>query len=150
MDKLNTHYYDGKLVEIRNEVLELLEKSSGIEFSQKLADLNKLLQYNFSANAKKVLNILINDYRKFSVLPRTVIKKDPNHSQQDNLHAENILWLCYKLLDSVSNGESSDIFDNVLKVLDLQLVDMLTGMCPQGRCTRLLQIIHAFKYYITL
>ena len=73
--------------------------------------------------AKNILNTMINDNHS-----------TPNYEPQSGLYADDLLKLCCKFANN----------QDFIEELEIQLLDMQSGMCPQGRVTRLYQLLVAF------
>lgn len=116
---LNTHFYDGKII---NE-LPIVENLTIAEKQQCGKD---LIQSCLHINPKALyyLNAIVNDIGTINNIDHT------NH-----INADNLICLCWM-------HRNNDIF---IKELEIQLLDMETGFCPQGRTHRLYQIIAAFN-----
>lgn len=73
------------------------------------------------------LNTIINSF-----------KSQSNFDPTNRLNADDLLYLCYEKICIQSDLD----FEDLLKI---QLVEMNSGLCPQGRTTRLFQIL--IPYY---
>lgn len=62
-----------------------------------------------------------------------------NHDQSSNIRAEPLVAICYQL------SQLPEYESDFNQLLESQLTEMDTGMCPPGRTTRLYQIIVAFS-----
>ncbi len=70
------------------------------------------------------LQIIIND-----------IGTSKNYDPTNCLNADDLLCLCWEYKDD----------EDFIQELNIQLLDMATGFCPQGRTHRLYQLLVAFK-----
>lgn len=122
MEKLETHYYDGKLIDLYTFILaervELL-KDLRDRFREVLLSLNSKL----SLVAYNVLVILINS-----------IGTGSNFDNTNNINGDDLLLICSSLVDN----------EDFILLLNSQLEEMTGGMCPQGRVDRLLQTLLPF------
>lgn len=60
-----------------------------------------------------------------------------NHDRTSNIRAEPLVKLCYEILNHPDDNDFREL-------LEIQLTEMDTGMCPPGRTTRLYQVVRAF------
>lgn len=125
-EKLNTHYYDGKLentIESYKDEMNLL-----IDCEEKIL---------FSINYLSEVCIQKGCTQK-SKLSLYKIKNDRkgNIDNVNNLNAEILMYMIYKRIIDSDN-------DEYFELLNSQLDEMTSGLCPQGRCIRLLQILKA-------
>lgn len=147
---IDTHYYDGKLwsefsgspqdiIRDRQSKAKLLSEIDRASIIPNKVEMFRNLQEFLSQNeqtkdyrtARACLNTIIND----SLSDRR--GSGPNYDPKNNLHAEDLLYLCAeKILDE--NFKSRDDF---IFIFMIQCEDMRTGMCPQGRTTRLFQTL---------
>ena len=121
---LNTHYYDGKLgVKPPPNTLTLEEKKS------QLNQFFTLLQPHLSPSAQSFFQLLVRD----SGTPA-------NYSSENQLWAEDVLLAIRdKLVSKTSGMKISDVGG----FLGEQLQDIIGGMCPSGRSTRMYQVWYA-------
>ncbi len=136
--KINTHYYDGKMEGRKGELKDSLKRASEINPMTKVAafdDLNTFINglSEKTHNAIKCLSAIIESHK---MCERQ--KSCPNYDPINNLFADDLLYLCYEKICVEKNT------DFTLEFL-IQLDGMITGLCPQGRCTRLFQILLAFS-----
>src|SRR3990170_292037 len=114
--KLNTHYYDGKMKDTIDSLRPHLDEASKVPPKEKLAnlyDLKKMLTSKMSPTATKILGVIIQTYqsrvyqeigidlKNITTLP--VTSRDANFSPEDDLHAEDLLWLCYKIFTKLKD-----------------------------------------------
>lgn len=110
----NVHEYDGKL---------LIPELNKFDDNYKITQIKELLPKLTKINAVKMLQ---------KIGQAIIIKSDENIDQENNVDASDIL----------ANILSKN-YINIINLLDEQLDDMfLLGQCPQGRTTRLLQILN--------
>lgn len=113
--KLDTHYYDSKLNPVEKINLSPEEKIS-------LA--NDLLSFLEDKLSIGFLKKIISDFGKNSNIDKT-----------NGLIADDLVCMCW-------NHRNNKDF---IEILQLQLKDMSTGFCPQGRTHRLYQTLMAFS-----
>ena len=111
---MNTHLFDGKITELISHIKDLDENP---------LDENIIKEYLADRPASKIFKTLINDIS----LP----------ANNDNLNNINVVSLLNKCGNLWENPDFRFVFEE-------QLNDMISGMCAQGRCIRLAQIIGAF------
>ena len=127
---LETHSYDGKLRDLANRIDE------GIEYipSVKLTAFNDLKHMIVNNNE-------VSDFQKLKALQAVnlIIINMHNSSNIDptnSVKADDLLMILYFKTKKVPE---------FIKPLIEQLHDIIiSGQCPQGRCTRLLQLIKCF------
>lgn len=128
----DTHYYDGKMGELINELKEDIIRASNISKETK-------------TNAFK---IMLND-AQFKISLHTIIARhiqpqsrltqgNLNYDQLNGLFACDMLWLIYEKIYLEHNKDYVDL-------LEIAYQDMQTGLCAQGICTRLFQILIMMK-----
>jgi len=120
MSLLDTHYYDGKLpvAELKREI----DRVAALSREMKVVACTSLLNLDMDPRQKRNLETIILDFRDAS---RT------NYDPTNDLDAGDLLYLCY---ERIADADFVALFL-------LQLQDMSTGMCPQGRTTRLFQVL---------
>lgn len=119
---MNVHIFDGQLLDSKQELLPYLTN-----IQDKAIILDELRKYIFHVN----FNTIIND-----------LDKSSNHDLSNDLHADDLLYLCGLIIRKLEDKET------FIFLLNEQLNDMNTGMCVSGRATRLFQIIMAFKEFL--
>lgn len=120
MEKLNTHYYDGKLKS--NKFNSISTKDI------KEVEFNKLITFIQKDQTCNV-NIRITAIRAVQLIKNS-IGKSPNYDSTNEIYADDILFhICKKF------------HNDILTYLIEQLSDIITsGQCPQGRVIRLIQV----------
>lgn len=113
----NLHSFDRKLDTSFENFIYPVSPTFSQEVKVEVEDLPSRL--HLSSEACKILQILIGD-----------IGKSPN---QDGINRLSVDDLLLKLNQVISQ------FDHA--ILDTQLLEMRSGMCPQGRTIRLLQVL---------
>jgi len=128
---VNTHYFDGNIkyaIEILQPDIERIakirERRQGYQQIFKMVKVQRPYPTVLSN-----LNQIINAYQAAG---RT--EKSPNYDPVNKLYACDLLYLVYEKIYYDENDEYMDL-------LICQLEEMSTGMCPQGRTTRLIQIL---------
>lgn len=128
--KLNTHYYDGKLKDtistFEDEFNHIKNEVNNEKILFAIRYLNEVcIQKGCSSRAKQSLHKIIHD-------------RSGNIDSINGLNAEILLYIIYtRIIDSDNN----DTFE----LLNTQLDEMMSGLCPQGRCIRLLQILKTIQ-----
>jgi len=124
---LNTHFFDGKIHYALDLIAPYLEQSSKADAVTKLREFEKLKQKITNPGALRCFDAIVRD---FDGAGRTA--SSGNWDSTNGLYACDLLYaIC---VNSYENGE-------IVKLLESQLIDMQTGLCPQGRTTRLVQCI---------
>lgn len=122
----DVHNYDGKLVSELLPNLEIIKTLSLEEKKQKALQLLTTICFTrtFDAKALEYLTSMIDS-----------MGTNQNFDPTNNLTADDLLCLC-----SIYQENQEFLTD-----FELQLIDMATGFCPQGRTHRLYQILLAFE-----
>ena len=126
MRLLNTHYYDGKLVENYKMILDTSPEREAkiISFKQLKDDLIVHSPKQFVSRAVRVVDLI-----------QSSIGNGPNFDRTNDVYADDILY-------QICQRRTIDL----LPLLAEQLNDILaSGSCPQGRCTRLFQILRLLQ-----
>jgi len=144
MDKLNVHYYDGHLEPSINAVRKWLSLAGAIPRPSKILAFQSFLACVTPSITMPFLNNLHTIINEYSLRDR--IKESGNYDSANDLYADDLLYVCYLVLGRITKDEA--VKSSFLSTLDLQLKDMSTGMCAQGRCTRLLQLLQPFYYVL--
>lgn len=147
-NKLNTHTYDGELKNALEAYQDVINESSNRsdEYDGVFEGLRILIDgcVDCWANSPKIAdgchpscNTII--LRNFDTIVNS-LSSDANHDKTNDMRAGVLLYIVSKAIDSID--EDDDETDNdYLKFLRVQLYDMRTGMCPQGRTHRLFQLV---------
>lgn len=125
---MDIHIFDGQLLRTKTSLSPYLENAFQMSSEEKLKAferLRSLIQPNVN------FEIIVNDFRT-----------GPNYDATNDLYADDILYICAELLSKVPDKEC------FISVLNQQLSEMSTGMCPQGRTHRLIQVITAFEEFL--
>jgi len=122
MEKLNTHFYDGNLKErlekIKPELDRVQQKSREEKATMYLNVLHRIREPQARAN----LMALIRDF---------TTNANSNFDTSNSFSADDLMCIIAEKLD----------WEDTLAMLETQLVEMSSGMCPQGRTHRLFQIV---------
>ena len=146
-DKLNTHHYDGQ-VYIPEEVRIL-------STSVHLLDLEKKMFINEFVLGVSAIDIPEKNNISLSFL--NVIVRDwgtnSNFDNTNNFRAEEVLFVCALIWNNIKTlhldkTEKDKLIKDFCRELFIQLFDMQTGSCPQGRVTRLWQVAESFYEFI--
>jgi hypothetical protein len=131
----DTHTYDGKLHERKKEIEVFLTKIRNQPFQKKYDQLISLKDKIplTKIQAHYFMNLIISDYKTYPNLG------GQNYDPTNDLHAEDLLCI----FSHIYELEDTDKKD-AIQMLCIQLEDMATGFCPQGRTTRLFQLVIAF------
>jgi len=126
MGKLNTHFYDGKLNPRFLEIQKSIPNPLPLE--QTYREIKALINTTFTDQPQRkkqalaIIKRLKNDRGKVA-----------NHDQKNKIHVDQLLPLVWTQVKE---------YDATAKLLFLeQLIEIRGGMCPQGRTTRLIQMI---------
>jgi hypothetical protein len=125
---MDIHIFDGKLKESKESLLPYLKLISEVSREDKLIAFERLKnKINPSVN----LDIIIRDSNS-----------PANHDLTNDLHAEDLLYLCVLLVDRLPDNET------LINTINQQFDEMSTGFCAQGRTHRLFQVIMAFIEFL--
>lgn len=129
---LNTHYYDAKLGPDLEKLKNHIHRVQMVPKTEKLKAF-AVMSASLSEDANVYLGLIVSAYG-------TPANYDPSNSY----HAEDVMYLCCEL---AMNSKIGIVF---IEELDIQLADIRSGGCPQGRTHRLLQILMAFEEFLPL
>lgn len=137
----DTHQYDGKLLSRKKEIDGYLQKCSLRGKEEKLSMFAKLLVHLrtkpcFTMRTESNFNTIVRDFE--------LDNAGPNYDPTNHLFAIDLLWLCAELCFL---GDQS-VADEASVLVNIQLDEMSSGMCPQGRTTRLMQVVCSFLEFI--
>ncbi len=144
MQKLNLHFYDGKIAcseFIQAEILRISDTPK----EDKMVAFAKLKENlkNISPQALGCLNAIINAHQNFGRRKHLEIdtpqgkrpgNDNPNYDPSNNFFACDFLYLCYERVCVLKDKD-------FLVELVIQLTDMASGLCAPGRCSRLYMIL---------
>jgi len=135
--KTQTHSYDGKLSVTKLQLLEDISRASKIPKANKLNYFGhlrlELQKYTLPQPAQGCFEAI---FRTFSQQGR--VRTGANYDPTNDLHADDLLYLCFEKIVTYQDKDFTQVFI-------LQLTDMASGLCAQGRTTRLFQILLAFQ-----
>lgn len=146
-DRLNTHHYDGQIY-IPEEVRIL---SKGVNF----LELEKKMFINEFVIGVSAVDIPEKNITSLYYL-NTIVSEWGNNSNFDttnNLRAEDVLFICALIWNNIKalqadENEKNTLIKDFCRELFIQLLDMQSGQCPQGRVTRLWQVAESFYGFI--
>jgi hypothetical protein len=136
MQKLDAHYYDGNLYKedptniLRNSIalskyiLENHKRDIVLKFVNELININS--PYKNSQSLSNITTV-VNSYQH-----------PTNFDQTNNIHADDLLYIL-----AIEWAHIPDKLD-LANELYIQFSDMSTGMCSQGRVSRLGNIANVF------
>lgn len=140
-----THTYDGKLLDRLTDFKSYFEEAS----SKVLEDKSKM----FDSIAEEIRLYERTEGKEISIHYINRIKQDmmkpgrlPNYDSTNFVYADDILWLCGRILFCLprKSDYKTDMRDVINELVE-NLADMRSGDCPQGRTTRLLQVLFSFE-----
>ena len=136
MEKLNTHYYDGKLVipHTISSYLSMLRNSNQNKLKVKKQQVfDKLILVSSSSpGAIKYINTL-----------KANIHSGANFDSSDKIYACDLLYiLAQYILENITDESFKKEF---LPFALEQIADISKGACPQGRVKRLMQVVTTFS-----
>jgi len=146
-NKLNTHHYDGQVF--------IPEEVRGMVTGTCYLDLEKKMFVNEFVVELSAVNIPEKDTASISFL-NAIVKDWGNNSNFDttnNFRAEDVLFICSLVWDNIKTLQVDEVEKDTLtkdfcRELFIQLSDMQSGPCPQGRVTRLWQVAESFYGFI--
>nr|QBK87600.1 MAG: uncharacterized protein LCMAC201_05130 [Marseillevirus LCMAC201] len=133
---LDTHHYDGKLhtntliKTVYNLTGENLIDQKNTYFTRLIQDLklNPIVPEQYRPTAIEAVNQITRSIRKSS-----------NYDKTNGMYADDVLYLVCRKIDETKNTDA-------LVYLSEQLSDIMTsGQCPQGRSTRIFQVLMALS-----
>ena len=144
--RMNTHFYDGKLKEAREQLAPYLDDAAKVDMSTKLASFATfasllMTRPTTTPQAQHNLQTIIVDYQKHQ--GREDIHS-PNYDPSNNLVVDDLLYFLINLIVRIPEEQQ----DNFIDLANQQFTEMSSGMCPQGRAYRILQIIWPTLDYI--
>ena len=139
---LNTHFFDGKLVGMISFIQTDIERVHSISKVEKIRAFDVLQPLvenheNCTPNVTRCFQAIYSSCAQFSEG-----LNNPNYDCANNLYADDLLYLIYEKASEENNSEYTDL-------LVANLEEMATGLCPQGRTTRLLQILIMLRTDLT-
>lgn len=131
----SAHFYDGKLETSIASIKDRLDEVQMITPTEKSRVFSELATIIESPLARKSLRVIISDFQRYA---QTTHPANQNYDSKNRLFACDLLYLVYHKIQSIADKKERSVF--TLLVVE-QLQDMLTGICAQGRTTRLLQLL---------
>ena len=126
---MDTHTFDGQLLDIKAQILPYLEMAAAISKEDKLVAFKKL---GTCIQSNSNFDTIVNDFQNLGH------SNGPNYDPTNGLYADDLLYLCSKMTHN----------EALISLLNEQLIHMSTGMCPQGRTHRLIQLAIPFLEFI--
>lgn len=124
----DTHYYDGRLIELGWNLREYFE--SIYDPSKSLHYFEICRKQLTDPQALQVLQVLENDDIAVQGSPI-----GPNFDSSNNLTVGQLIGYCAIIAEHQQE---------IKEVLETQCLEMLGGFCPQGRTTRLIQVLMVY------
>ncbi len=133
---LDTHHYDGKLhtntliKTVHNLTNQNLIDQKNIYFTRLIQDLkiNPLVPKQYLPTAIEAVNQITHG-----------IQQSSNYDNTNGMYADDVLYIVCRKIDETNNTDA-------LVYLSEQLSDIMTsGQCPQGRSTRIFQVLVALS-----
>ena len=133
---LNTHFFDGKMGAMLKVIQPEIARAHNIPQKEKLQAFDKLLAVlrPHALMTPAALRCFDAVYRDTVSHPGQTHAANQNYDPVNKLHAEDLLYLLYEKVVEESSEEHAAL-------LAVQLEEMATGLCPQGRTTRFLQVL---------
>lgn len=137
LNALNTHFYDGHISYIIDFFKEELKRIHDIPKNEKMIIFQKLKDILFLNNS-----ITPNAVLCFNTL---LVESNSNYDNINKVDAQDLLYLIYEYIMK-EIGENPVNKETINKseytnLLITQLEDMISGLCSQGRITRLFQVL---------
>lgn len=132
---LNTHFFDGKVAEMVCHIRSDIDKVRTLPSTSKTDAFNILLT---KMRVDMHIPLTQNALRCFNAIASMV----GNYDSPNNLYADDLLYLLYEKIVIDNSHEHASL-------LASQLDEMISGLCPQGRTTRLLQVLIMLKDDLT-
>ena len=146
MNPLNTHTYDGALINCQQpKIHDFLKLVSIIDDIEKRSTTTTFVT--------EILKIDVSEKTQISITFLNIIMNSwgtqANFDATNNLSADNLMYVCAFIWNELKKSECSKL-EKVCDLVDfsrvffLQCEDIQTGSCPQGRVARLWQVVAAF------
>jgi hypothetical protein len=127
-EKCNTHFYDHKLIPAKDLVPT---KWKQFEIDERRKMLEKFCHEKISEPAAKhMIKNIIRD-----------IGAPANYDSTNDNYADEIFA---NIIYTIDNCTDKEQITSMYEIIGIQLMDMYSGQCAQGRNTRLFQIYNAF------
>lgn len=140
IDALNAHFYDGHIsyaIDFFKEELSIIQQKSKEEKNASLQILRELLvKKGLTQKATMCLNSITSN-----------INCKSNYDSKSKINAADLLYLIYEyIIKEIDYENKITLEENINKseyinLLIVQLDEMASGMCPQGRVNRLFQVL---------
>ena len=139
---IDTHTYDGKLIERKCNIQDLLDCMSILDTNKKIQMMEKLKMEIFRVSNRRTvlhfMDMIISDFISYGN------GKGPNYDPTNNMSADDLLCICHDILFSDDKTAGHIDKKDFVEILCLQLDDMASGSCPQGRVARLASVVFSF------
>jgi hypothetical protein len=116
MEQLQTHNYDGKLHERKQLYINEINRVRTLDKRREFEELKNLLQL---PPQQQML---------FDAITQSNVG---NYDPTNDMDAKDLIFLCFEKRQE----------EAMVPLLRLAFEDMLTGSCPQGRSTRMFQVL---------
>lgn len=136
-EALNTHFFDGKMEEmIQTHLFKDIERVKHYTKEKLNGFLYLRQKKGYTPVGLACLHNIIQTYEHSG-------RGGANYDSANYLYACDLLYLVYeKVIEEASRDPPENEY---FKMLALQLDEMASGMCAQGRTTRLLQVLLMMK-----
>ena len=133
----NTHFFDGKLKELRGTISVDLDRAGSIGYDEKLRSFSTLFDClrDLPGDGRSCFVAIVDSYESYG---RSRSSVNQNYDSANDLYADDLLYLLYEKIVVLRSTEHS-------KLLITQLQEMSSGLCSQGRTTRLFQTLVMLK-----
>ncbi len=148
----NAHFYDNKLSERKATLQRSIDRVSHLTIQEKVAIFDKIareIETVLESDARSgersrqhalvFLNIIRSDLVRYGR-----INSQANYDPTNDLHADDLLMLCGEILFGDALADKLEF----LALLTQQLHDMESGSCPQGRTSRLIQVVASYEEFL--
>lgn len=123
MRKLNTHFYDGKLKEKYHKLKESFDHEEALPLNQCWNEIQQLIIKHTNKKRRGQALFVLNKLKG----------QAGNYDNANQIHVHELVPYAWTRIRK---------YDQSGQLLFLeQLIDITRGMCPQGRVTRILQVV---------
>lgn len=147
------HFYDNKLAERKKSLQRSIDRVSLLTIQEKVATFDKIareIEVVLESDARSgektrqhalvFLNIIRSDLVRYGR-----VNSQANYDPTNDLHADDLLMLCGEILFGDALVDKLEF----LALLTQQLHDMESGSCPEGRVSRLFQVVVSYGEFLT-
>lgn len=124
-NSLNTHFFDGKIQYALDTIIPYIDAAKKVTATEKLSAFSTLRMGIVDRRALHCFDIIVRDLDGFGR-----VRASGNYDSANNVYACDLLYACTLIPTS-----------EMVSLLESQLIDMNSGLCPQGRTTRLIQCL---------